>query len=125
MTKWDFFKSGWRPLLGWISLIIVFAAFIIHPLLLWVIAFFKLGIVAPIIDPIAILNIVGLIVGVGVMRTIEKVNGVPDSYDRYDRIERYSSRANRPSNSRRPNLREEERNSRPDLDSNETNEYMF
>lgn len=80
MTKWEFFKSGWRPMLGWLSLIIVFSSYIIHPLLLWVVAFFFPGVVPPTIDSSSIINIVTLIIGVGAMRTIEKLKGVPDNY---------------------------------------------
>lgn len=81
MTKWEFFKSGWRPMLGWLSLVIVFSAFIVHPFLLWVVALFFPGIVPPVLDSTAILNVIALIIGVGTMRTIEKLKGIPDKYD--------------------------------------------
>lgn len=80
MGKWDFFKSGWRPLLGWLSLVIIFAAFIIHPAMIWTISLFGLKIIPPIIDSTAIMNIIALILGVGAMRTVEKLGGISNHH---------------------------------------------
>lgn len=78
MTKWELFKAGWRPTLGWLSFVIIFSAFIIHPALLWTVSLFNIKITVPVMDSNAILNVVALIIGVGAMRTVEKINGISD-----------------------------------------------
>ncbi len=79
-TKWGFYKAGWRPALGWLSVLIVFYSFIIHPVILWIVIFKGITITPPVIDATALLNLVAIIIGVGAMRSYEKVNSSFKSY---------------------------------------------
>jgi len=72
MPKWTFYKAGWRPALGWLSVLIIFWAFLIHPALTWYIALMGYKVVIPAIDATAMLNLVAIVIGVGAMRTYEK-----------------------------------------------------
>ncbi len=94
MERWTFYKSGWRPALGWVSVIIVTYAFLIHPALMWI--FTALGWKVPTyeIDPAALINLVAIVIGVGAMRTYEKV--------KFHEIEG-SQRSQRPQRPQRPN----------------------
>ena len=73
ISKWTFFKAGWRPALGWLSVIIVFYSFIIHPAIIWWVILNGYVITVPMIDSTALLNLVAIVIGVGAMRTYEKV----------------------------------------------------
>lgn len=98
MDSWTRYKAGWRPALGWLSVIIVFYSFIIHPIIVWVALWYGLKIVIPIIDATALLNLVAIVIGVGAMRSYEKVR-FNETRDR----DRFSSRSrNFPRSSREP-----------------------
>lgn len=73
VSSWTFFKAGWRPALGWLSVAIVFYSFIIHPALIWWVILNGYKITIPMIDSAALLNLVAIVIGVGAMRTYEKV----------------------------------------------------
>ena len=87
-TKWTFYKSGWRPALGWLSVIIIFYAFILHPSLVWYISFMGYNITIPVIDSAALLNLVAIVVGIGAMRTYEKVRFGDKFSDRFGETQR-------------------------------------
>jgi len=88
MQKWTFFKAGWRPALGWLSVIIVFYSFIIHPIIVWYALLHGFKIALPLIDATALLNLVGIVVGIGAMRTYEKVrfNETRERRSRFSRL---------------------------------------
>lgn len=73
MERWTFYKSGWRPALGWLSVLIVMYAFLIHPGLMWVFTAMGWKTSPYEIDPAALINLVAIVIGVGAMRTYEKV----------------------------------------------------
>ena len=82
--KWTLYKAGWRPALGWLSVLIVFYAFIVHPSLVWYISLMGYKITIPVIDAAAMINLVAIVIGVGAMRTYEKVR-YNDKFSRFRR----------------------------------------
>ena len=92
MTKWTFFKAGWRPALGWLSVIIIFYSFIVHPALVWYVLWTGSKMAVPMIDSGALLNLVAIVIGVGAMRTYEKMNYSDQPYRPSRRPQRRPSR---------------------------------
>lgn len=74
------FVAGWRPFIGWCGGIGVFYHFVGHPLFVWVIAIFNLTIVPPVLDTEGLLSLVFAMLGIGTLRTYEKVKGVVDRH---------------------------------------------
>ena len=82
------FKSGWRPMLGWVGVIGFTLQFVVFPLGEWVlnivIAFNDikltpaqiLALKPPSIDGWLLLNLLGSMMGIGYLRTVEKSKGV-------------------------------------------------
>ena len=71
----NIFVSGWRPFVGWICGIGVFYHFIGFSLLQWTVAIFKLNIVPPSLETEGLLTLIFALLGVGSMRTFEKLKG--------------------------------------------------
>ena len=81
------FKSGWRPLLGWVAVIGFSLVFVLFPIFEWilniVLVFNKIQLTKeelmalkhPVIDGWLLLNLLGALLGIGTLRTIEKKNG--------------------------------------------------
>ncbi len=82
MSDWTFYKSGWRPALGWLSVLIIFYAFIINPGMIWFSSFMGYNVQAPDINAEAMINLVAIVIGIGAMRTYEKVR-FNDRHDRH------------------------------------------
>ena len=74
LSFWEFFKAGWRPMLGWVSVFIIFYSFVIHPSLVWYTAFAYPDVKSPALDAYALLNLVAIVIGVGAMRSFDKNN---------------------------------------------------
>jgi hypothetical protein len=82
------FKSGWRPMLGWIAVTGFSLVFVIFPIAEWVlnivIVFKKIALTKdelialkpPHIDGWLLLNLLGAMLGIGTLRTIEKGKGL-------------------------------------------------
>lgn len=82
------FKSGWRPFLGWIAVIGFSLVFVIFPILEWALNAYlvfnditltttqRLSLVPPVIDGVLLLNLLGALLGLGTLRTIEKAKGI-------------------------------------------------
>ncbi len=104
MSDWTFYKSGWRPALGWLSVLIILYAFIVHPLMIWFASFMGYVVVPPDINAEAMINLVAIVIGIGAMRTYEKVR----FNDRHNRQRSISSRFDRPRNPREPRYEESE-----------------
>jgi hypothetical protein len=69
------FKSGWRPAIGWVCGIAFGLHFVIFPLLNWFLIVFSQ---APIIVPFqmdTLMTVLGGLLGLGGLRTIEKIKG--------------------------------------------------
>jgi len=82
------FKSGWRPLLGWIAVTGFSLVFVLFPIVEWamnaIIVFKKIvlskeelaALKPPVIDGWLLLNLLGALLGIGTLRTIEKSKGL-------------------------------------------------
>lgn len=69
------FVSGWRPFVGWVCGIGCAYGFILQPFLAW---FSGLAAVAlpPVLDMATLLGLLGGLLGLGGLRTVEKIQGV-------------------------------------------------
>lgn len=72
----NLFVSGWRPFVGWICGLGVFYHFIGFSLLEWLIRAFKWQIESPRIDTEGLMSLVIALLGMGSLRTFEKIKGV-------------------------------------------------
>ena len=80
MTKFEMFRAGWRPTLGWVTVIIVVFSFIVHPSL--VLYFSIVGVTAlPVLDFVTLVSLVSIIIGMGTLRTYEKIKEKKDNDD--------------------------------------------
>jgi hypothetical protein len=71
----NIFKSGWRPAIGWVCGIAFSLHFVIFPLLNWFLIVFSQ---APIMVPFqmdTLMTVLGGLLGLGGLRTIEKIKG--------------------------------------------------
>ena len=64
------FVAGWRPAVGWICAIILLFNFIIGPIL------GAFGLVVPVLDAATMMPVLLGMLGIGGMRSFEKMNGV-------------------------------------------------
>ena len=64
------FVAGWRPAVGWICAIILMFNFIIGPIL------GAFGLIVPVLDAAAMMPVLLGMLGIGGMRSFEKMNGV-------------------------------------------------
>jgi hypothetical protein len=69
------FVAGWRPFVGWICGSGLLYATIIHNLLEWLSAV-KGWTLPPAVDTDVLLYVLGALLGIGTLRTIDKVKGV-------------------------------------------------
>jgi hypothetical protein len=71
------FVSGWRPAVGWLCVIGLFVQYLIYPLALWILPIIGHSeIKLPVIDISDLYPLLFALLGVGGMRTFEKVKGV-------------------------------------------------
>lgn len=73
------FVAGWRPAIGWICGCGLFMQFIVNPIATWIAALMKHPIVFPTLDLGSLMTLLLGMLGLGTMRTYEKVAGVPGS----------------------------------------------
>lgn len=71
----NLFVSGWRPFVGWVCGIGLVYSFIGQPLLAWGSINYHFAI-PPTLDLGTLLTILGGMLGLGTLRTVEKVQGV-------------------------------------------------
>ena len=69
------FKSGWRPWVGWIAGTGFGYAVVLKPILAWISAIYG-WVPPPEIDTSLLLTLLGGMLGLGGMRTMEKIKGV-------------------------------------------------
>lgn len=67
------FVAGWRPFIGWVCGFGLAWAFLIQPILVWTITCFDLAFKAPIINSDPLYQLVLAMLGMGGMRTFEKI----------------------------------------------------
>jgi hypothetical protein len=72
----NFFVSGWRPAVGWSCAIAVFVNFIV----VWVMKVINPNDAIPTIDSNLLYPLMLGMLGIGTMRTVEKVNGVQNNH---------------------------------------------
>lgn len=72
----NLFVSGWRPFLGWICGLSLAYTFIGYSLIEWAVATFHLNIVPPVLHMDYLFELVMAMLGLGGLRTFEKVKGV-------------------------------------------------
>lgn len=69
------FVSGWRPFVGWVCGGGLVYSFIAHPLLAWASNIWAFPL-PPALDLGTLLTVLGGLLGLGGLRTMEKINGV-------------------------------------------------
>lgn len=69
------FVAGWRPFIGWVCGVGLLWAFIGHPMFEWIVAVMDLQIEAPAIATDNMLELVLALLGLGGLRTFEKMGG--------------------------------------------------
>lgn len=75
------FVSGWRPYIGWICGTSLLYEMILRPLLTFAVGCFGGHTAAPSIQLQDLMTILAGLLGLGAMRTVEKVNGVSGTQD--------------------------------------------
>ena len=75
-TNASVFVSGWRPMVGWCCAAGVGTQFLIAPLATWVLALFGKSVVFPPLDMGTLIPLLAGMLGIGAMRTVEKISGV-------------------------------------------------
>lgn len=82
----SFFLAGWRPMLGWISALSIFAYYV-PPIILQTIFWIKQSLASDALisfpsnfDMAEIMGLVGSLLGMGILRTIEKNQGSQDNH---------------------------------------------
>lgn len=70
------FVAGWRPAIGWVGAIALLYSTVLFPLMNWAALILGYKGAFPVLDSDLILYIVGGMLGIGGMRSFEKVKGV-------------------------------------------------
>ncbi len=70
------FKSGWRPAIGWTCTLGLIYNFVLYPFLLWLVAITGSTIVPPPLISDILMELVFALLGLGGLRTYEKVKGI-------------------------------------------------
>ncbi len=76
----NLFVSGWRPSIGWIGSMALGYTFVVSPLLQWYCNFKGIMITPPVLDTSMLFNLVLAMLGLGGMRTFEKVKNVQNRH---------------------------------------------
>lgn len=74
------FVSGWRPFVGWICASALGWQFIAQPFILTIAVSIGHPITLPVLDSGQLMTILGGLLGLGGMRTLEKTQGVEDRH---------------------------------------------
>jgi len=69
------FVAGWRPFIGWVCGVGFLWAFLGHPIFEWVVTLMEVELVAPVLETDHLLELVLAMLGLGGLRTVEKLNG--------------------------------------------------
>jgi hypothetical protein len=71
----DYRVAGWRPAVGWICVFALGYNFIVQPLLAWVSVMLEFP-APPLASEDLLLTLLGILLGIGGLRTVEKIKGV-------------------------------------------------
>jgi hypothetical protein len=74
------FIAGWRPAVGWVCALAFGFTFVFAPLATWVAALAGHPVTFPTLDISQLMPVLLGMLGLGAMRTYEKVQGVPDDH---------------------------------------------
>lgn len=74
----NWFVAGWRPFIGWVGGCALAYTFILSPLIQWGCKLYGLNIEPPVLDTSMLFNLVLAMLGLGGMRTFEKLKKVQD-----------------------------------------------
>lgn len=72
----NWFKSGWRPFIGWVCGLAFAYNFLILPLLAWSSSAWWHVSIPPVLDLSQMMPVLLGMLGLGTLRTVERVNGV-------------------------------------------------
>lgn len=72
----DVFRSGWRPFVGWICGVGLGVQFLVSPIASWVAALMGHAIAFPSLDMGTLMTLLAGMLGLGTLRTAEKMKGV-------------------------------------------------
>jgi hypothetical protein len=73
----DLFRSGWRPAVGWVCIAGLAYQFLLRPLLPWIVGLFNHAVPPmPELDLSSLMTLLFGMLGLGGMRTFEKVKGI-------------------------------------------------
>ena len=72
----DLFRGGWRPFVGWVSALGLAMQFIVSPILTWVGMLAGHNIAFPALDISVLMTLLFGMLGLGALRTQEKLKGV-------------------------------------------------
>lgn len=70
------FVAGWRPFIGWICGFALAYHFILQPLIAFILNIYGVVYALPVFDMDALMTVLLGMLGLGAMRTVEKINGV-------------------------------------------------
>ena len=76
----NWFVAGWRPAIGWTGAIAIFYTFLINPLLQWYCQIAHIQVTPPTLDTSMLFNLVLAMLGLGGMRTYEKLKNVHNKH---------------------------------------------
>ena len=76
----NIFVSGWRPFIGWVCGVAIAYNFIVHPVVEWVCTIYAVAAKPPVLDTGNLMTLVFSLLGLGSMRTYEKLKGVNKSH---------------------------------------------
>jgi len=75
-TNPKLFVSGWRPFIGWICGLGLASQFIIAPFATWAATLIGHPVTFPVLDLGTLMTLLAGMLGLGALRTTEKINGV-------------------------------------------------
>lgn len=70
------FVAGWRPFIGWICGVALAYHFVLQPLIAFILNAYGVIYTLPVFDMDSLMTVLLGMLGLGAMRTVEKVNGV-------------------------------------------------
>lgn len=70
------FVAGWRPFIGWVCGGSLAYVYIVQPVANWTLAMWYPGVITPAIDTSILMELVFAMLGIGGLRTFEKIKGV-------------------------------------------------
>lgn len=74
------FVAGWRPFVGWVCGFGLAYQFLMRPLLTFSVELFRPAFQAPALDMGTLIQLLLALLGMGAMRTIDKINGVANGH---------------------------------------------